>query len=540
MTEPSKVSAQVTPSPTRKFNRDWISRSPEPADEELLARPDDEAAEDLYPRALWRCAVPCMGDDGDERACAFVAPVEEVMVCSVHRERRESPKSKGDSPSKTTKCSKGRAGFSPKAKQTSGGEVTPTSNTTNNDDYESLGNASPNTAPNTQPSPLGRLGIMAFLPSAPTKNPCAPLMNPVAAFGSRFHHLAPDDEAATVEYPEHEHHESHRTLHHFLKKSREDTLTLYIDDYQVSIFDRIVESLYGNSSLKTIAIIRSPEPKLGSQRTTAEMVCLFEAIRCLPKIHSLLISNARQDILPALAENLPSCLVKLNLHVLKGGVPNEFLDALATSENLTNVQLEAQQSMEIHRLVFSPSIRTLKISGVRYRLDPDHIYAFADAICCNLDSQLSVLDVQPLMDCDSWRHLALALRFNTSVKHLRVSFSSNSSHEQEVAAIELAELLQANSTLTHITNYTHDSLILSEDITNGIVLESLKSNMVLKRLNFFREDSVFWVAKDALLMRNLECFGKKGELGHSLYEHYVSFASSLPTIKANLPVCGHC
>ncbi len=506
-----EVASLITPSPARKFDRDWISNVSDD-------RPHDEIADCIYPRALW-CSSRHDDHDITEQGLSEV----DVPMSRLFAKRPTSEFG-----------TKSRSEFimrTPKRQVSS-----------------SLSSSiSPISTPHPQTTMCDGYSMNACLPvpSAPTKETLGQLrpMMEQSAPSVRSHWQETAVEEQEIEMPvdvpaeEHKHNESHRKLQKFLRSGNESQLKLFIDDYQVSIFDRIVESFYGNTKLKTLIIHRNMEGNPGTIRTTSEMFCLFEAIRCMPYLKVLVVSNVRKEVLPALLDNLPSSLRKFNLQVIDGGIPNDFLDALARM-HLKHVQLEAEESVEIGRLVHSSSIQSIKLCGVRIPMDPNHLQNFADALSCNLESPLKSLDLQPWIDFSSWKYLAEALRFNTSIQFIRVSFLGETCDEANAAAMVLAELLLANTTLTHIGNYTHDAVIVSEDTATGPVLDALKANTKLRKFRFFEEDTLFWMAKDALLKRNIDSVNEGDECSKAFLDQYVSLTSILPSIKQK--VCGYC
>jgi hypothetical protein len=515
--------------PTEKVHQDWLCNNVVCGDEDDFLMnldddgnnnnnngPDDEIEENMTPRKLWTAAVAtataCGGGGGGGEG-GGVVPVIEIMICT---------------PPKTQRS----VSFSSESQFTSA----VVDSNSNNEELLLLTDT-----PDRSAMAKGEGGVSPLLSTSVKGSGPAPIVAPIIE--KQLQRKPSGMQLAK----EHRQNESYRALHKFLQtpKAAGETLKLYIDEYQVSTFDRIVESFFGNTSLKSLVISRSKEgtsigstPKMA--RTIAEMTCLFEAIRCLPYLETLVVWNAHAEILPALVENLPTSLTKLCLQVVDNGsaISNNILDAIAQKPNLQHVQLETRESMELGRLVNSSSIKSLRICGLWYDMDLHHMQRFADSLYSNLDSPLTELDIQPTLDLSSWKSLATALRFNTRVRTLKLSFMGESMAERDAAAAELAELLHSNTTLRTISNYTHDAVTISSDLGNGMVLEALQANTQLHKFLFFHEESVFWVAKHALLKRNQQVFGEEGDLSHTIYSQYVSFASTLPALKSKM--CGEC
>jgi hypothetical protein len=321
-----------------------------------------------------------------------------------------------------------------------------------------------------------------------------------------------------------------RSLDRFLKNHPDDTLKLFADDYTTAIFDRVVESLYGNTVLKTIEITRNHISPSGSRRSLDEMLCLMEAIRCLPRLKALVLSNIDDVLLPTLVANLPPSLVSLKLHVLCQIIPDDILDALNAKKKLKHLHLEAQGSINFGRLVKTGSkIHTLKILGA-YFMDSLHLQFFADTLFKNAGSSLRLLDIQPIMDVHGWKALTDSLLSNTQMQVLRVNLVGTSIKENDSAVLDLAKLLNQNATLRRIDNHAHNDFIASRETLCGPVVNALQANTSLHALRFFQEDSVFWVTKFAFLNRNKE----KGEVGKAFSSPYANLAGYLPAMQNRL------
>jgi len=231
---------------------------------------------------------------------------------------------------------------------------------------------------------------------------------------------------------------------------------------------------------------------------------------------------------------------------MEGDIPSVCLDELASHSHLRRIDLESEESIDIGRLINSASLQSIRVRGTNSTVDATHMQGLADALSCNIDSPLKVLDIQPWMDFSSWKHLADALRFNNSLESVEVSVVADTCDEADATAMVLAELLQSNSTLTHIVNKIHETLMVTEDTVNGPVLDALLANKTLKKLRFFDEDPLFWMAKDAILKRNKDYSENnrkdedhdKGDFGQAFFDQYVSFAALLPGFKQRM--CAYC
>jgi hypothetical protein len=118
---------------------------------------------------------------------------------------------------------------------------------------------------------------------------------------------------------------------------------------------------------------------------------------------------------------------------------------------------------------------------------------------------LQSLDLEPSMDMSSFVSLAQALHSNRVLQSLRVSVSGgydDDTSDTSIVVKELGQLVQTNTTLTHLWNHAHESVHVSKEAMNNDVLEVLKNNDKIQHFKFFHEEPMFWVAKEQILKRN--------------------------------------
>jgi hypothetical protein len=300
------------------------------------------------------------------------------------------------------------------------------------------------------------------------------------------------------------HLESHQTLNLFMKENESDTLKLYIDDYQESTFDRIVESLYGNRTLKTLVVSRG-DSMIGNYKTTLEMKCFWEAMRCLPHLETLMLFQLRQDVLMDLSvalQNHPT-LTHVQLQLSEGTIHSPLLDALRTVPKLSHIQLEVHDSFDVGSLLTCPNLQDLRImSSNKVKLESQRIQGLIARM--GQHPTLQSLDLEPSMDMSSFVSLAQALHSNRVLQSLRVSVSggNDGDGDDSIVVKELGQLVQINTTLTHLWNHAHESVHVSKEAMNNDVLEVLKNNDKIQHFKFFHEEAMFWVAKEQILKRN--------------------------------------
>merc|ERR1712087_461801 len=148
--------------------------------------------------------------------------------------------------------------------------------------------------------------------------------------------------------------------------------------------------------------------------------------------------------------------------------------------------------------------------------------------------KLLTLDMAPEIDPSSWGYLSEALQTNRTVQFLRVTCHGDGENPKTTdgIALDMAQLIRTNRTLTHAINFANKSLVVSS-AASGAVIEAIQTNDNLLEFNFFKEDPMFWASKEAILKRNSgfgEGCGLNG-LGdnpmRSFYDTCVDFSISL-------------
>ena len=315
--------------------------------------------------------------------------------------------------------------------------------------------------------------------------------------------------------------ESSFSIQEYMKENEDQRLNLYVDDIQETTFDNIVSSFYGNMSLKMLTIVRSSHPEMGDYRTPQEMKILFDAIRCLPNIQFLAVINVSEDDLDDLMDIMPTYRgVKLQLHLTKGTLSAPFLGAIAQAPNLRHLQLHVNSSIDLAILLKNQTIRDLRvISHNKFVFDDHHMQLFVDALARN-ETALTKLDLKAALSTTSIVGLAFALRFNKTIKSLKVSYDCNLGDSDSVVN-ELSNMLEYNKTITTVYNHSHECIWVSSD-TKDDLISSMKRNGKIESFLFFQEDSVFSITKDLVQKAN-----KKGtpHSAHSFMEMFEKYWS---------------
>ena len=133
------------------------------------------------------------------------------------------------------------------------------------------------------------------------------------------------------------------------------------------------------------------------------------------------------------------------------------------------------------------------------------------------------------MQAQSFLALVRSLGSNTILQTLRVSVGGDG--EDAFLGDSLRQLIQTNSTLTHIWNYSHESIELSSETMDNLV-EALKHNVSLQELQFFQEEPVFWAAKERVLKRNRQSMTNPFA---GIFQDYFSCGSLTDAIHDEMP-----
>eukprot|EP00934_Nitzschia_sp_Nitz4_P008707 Nitzschia sp. Nitz4//scaffold374_size14026//11909//13288//NITZ4_008961-RA/size14026-processed-gene-0.4-mRNA-1//-1//CDS//3329549629//8697//frame0 len=330
-------------------------------------------------------------------------------------------------------------------------------------------------------------------------------------------------------------HEAHVSLHQFLQESPNHSLTLYIDDYQESTFDRIVSSLYGNSTLQHLAIERlHPDRAAGSTtyRTVSEMTCLFEALVCLPQLRTLSLSNMQTKVLTRLALHVPNSLEDF---YVSGDVPKCLFEKLATLPKLAKVVVESPNSLEGGILLSNPSLRMIRLKG---RHPTDHLVLVASLIQSFRDhpqSALTTLDLDALLDGTALQSLLEALQSNQHLVHFHFRFRGE--NDADAVVLALAEWCRDHPTLTHVANHLWEEVPARSASTHASVLATLQSakQYRLQQFEVCQEDFLFWMAKGAMLSTTTTTW-IPDDVATCLREGYESFPT--PSFQKSWDICG--
>ena len=250
---PNGSVSQVTPSPKSS----WLGRDVR-LDHDA---PDDESMDELTPRELWRRAT-CQSIGTFGRKC-----VNGLSPPSMDRPSIIDFSSEVDAdPSiiMVGTTTTGSAMVTPKRHESKTLlSNKDSSNSGRNNNY--LSPVHTPTTSSTGSSGMSLEGRCLAIPSAPIKKTLDRIRPVVqestAVLRARWQRaMSKEDEKPSWVIPDvQKHNESLGKLHKFLQTKTENQLKLFIDDYQESTFDRIVESFYGNTHLTMLMIQRNAE-----------------------------------------------------------------------------------------------------------------------------------------------------------------------------------------------------------------------------------------------------------------------------------------
>ena len=282
--------------------------------------------------------------------------------------------------------------------------------------------------------------------------------------------------------------------------SKNETLKLFVDTYQQSTFNQIVERISQLKGLRTLVVCRGLNFSESTYRTNSEMRSLLDAIRTVRGLDSLMLLNFRPQTMVDLAKTLnqhPS-MYRLQIHLAEGTLNGELLGVIATAPKLTHVQLEMKESCAIGTLINSKSIQTLRVSSQDIALEKSHVRTLIYGLQSNVT--MTTLDLAPAMSVGHFRSLCSALKKNDRLESLRVNLKLFSEEDSQIAAVELANLISCNRTLVSIWNYSYEQARTPNSTGKRILYRSLGRKSSLEDFKFFSEDpNPSWDEEEAVL-----------------------------------------
>jgi hypothetical protein len=262
-----------------------------------------------------------------------------------------------------------------------------------------------------------------------------------------------------------------------------ESVSLDIDYYDGDVWDRLLTSLYRNTVLTKILLIRAEVPR-SRTRTLGDLRDLFQAIREIPTVGEveLLGGFTGTDLDFSLPDFLQdhATMQKLQIIVSDGTLSTRVLESMASARQLREIVLEVQESSELGLLYASPTLERLRVDTYGEPLEDEHLFAMAEVLRTN--TRLEVLDMDYTISTDGLGRLADMLRENVCLKELRLAVELE---DDEGPFLDLMDAMGGNDTLSVFYNYRFRKC---EDISRIAVqnqLELLEQNTTLHSFVFF-------------------------------------------------------
>lgn len=287
-----------------------------------------------------------------------------------------------------------------------------------------------------------------------------------------------------------------------LQDDSSSKVVLYIDHYGPSTFFRLMKDLKNNDRIKELHIFRSWNDDIKRSRNKADICILFDAIRTLPRLVHLALSN----FFPEELDHVTAChwhnphMISLRIHVCKGALSRNLLKTLAGIPELQNLALEVCRSAPFHYLLKNEKLQTLSLAGNDFTWQHEHIIELVYNIRKN--STLKRLSLEPTMHIKTFKFLAYGLGANTGMEDLRVNvLPGNTSVETNEAIQELSRTLAINTSLKSVWNTNYDALKVNDQVSKKL-LDAIAKNDALQEFLMFEEEPAFHCAKQTLLKDN--------------------------------------
>jgi hypothetical protein len=263
---------------------------------------------------------------------------------------------------------------------------------------------------------------------------------------------------------------------------------LYVDDYDPSTFQLLIENLLENTGLTAVKVYRLQEHNNRRIRSTPEMARLFSALRALRNLEKLELCNmeeAELEMITSIIKRHPT-LTHFRLHYTHGGVDTDFLQALVGAPLLGNISLEIHKSFPMRILFESKTLQHLSVWSHLFKFQDVHFVAAMQILEHN--DTLLTLDLKPRISSLAVRALSFAIDENKGLTTLKFSFRGDTPQGDQVVAgkmlLHLAHALTRNSKLQVIQNYSAKQVQVSA-ADEARMMELLESNNTIEQLEIF-------------------------------------------------------
>eukprot|EP00529_Nitzschia_sp_RCC80_P003946 CAMPEP_0113505258 /NCGR_PEP_ID=MMETSP0014_2-20120614/35207_1 /TAXON_ID=2857 /ORGANISM="Nitzschia sp." /LENGTH=948 /DNA_ID=CAMNT_0000400531 /DNA_START=511 /DNA_END=3354 /DNA_ORIENTATION=- /assembly_acc=CAM_ASM_000159 len=325
-------------------------------------------------------------------------------------------------------------------------------------------------------------------------------------------------------------------------KTSTKSLTLCADQYGPATFYKVLNDLKDNRNITELYVFRSWHSSSGCQRSTNDIIQLFDVIQSIKFLKVLKISNFSGPELDGAICDTQWChptLSNLQLHIRQGSISKQTLEQLAELPVLDELVMEMNESFPFHFALSSKSLTKLTIVANYFDLDNMHLVETINMLREN--RSLRSLVIEPPMKLRAFKLLAYSLRSNTTLEELTVSLipshldndgvsgddveapnhsSLDGFDDETSAAIEVANLLRTNSTLTCLKNKNSAFIKVGQKGASDVLDALVGSNVVVDFTLFDeKEHNGFTKSKDAKLNRN------KAVSEISLFKNFFSCSS---------------
>jgi hypothetical protein len=285
------------------------------------------------------------------------------------------------------------------------------------------------------------------------------------------------------------------------ESEKSSKVELYIDHYGPRTFFRLMKDLKYNELITELHIFRSWNEDVTRSRNKADICILFDAIRTLPRLNKLELSNflpAELDLVKG-SQWVNPVMRSLRIHLCNGVFSKNLLKNVASIPALSELSLEVNKSFPFHHVLDSKSLQSLSLEGSGVRLEHAHVMELVYVLRKN--DTLKRLSLEPSITSKSFKFMSYGLSSNHGLEDLRVNILPGTSLQTNEAIQEFAKALRHNTSLKSVWNTNYSELRISDSVSNKL-FKNMSINNVLQEMLLFEEEPAFHCAKESLLKEN--------------------------------------
>ena len=301
----------------------------------------------------------------------------------------------------------------------------------------------------------------------------------------------------------------HEMAEHGINLRKERRAKIYLDNCEPSVFRSLASNLSENSRLTDLEVVRS-EGQVETKRSPEELIWFFDVIQSRPKLRKVSLRNFTGDDMAIVSEFLyyHPTLLSISIHLLVGAVDQSTTEAIASIENLLEVELEMQESFSLTPLLESKTLQVLRVISQEFKFKNHHILSMASMLQFN--TSLTTLDIEPRMSTLALKTLMISLQLNRTIEKVHFSYRTKDVQDGDESLLEIIHALQANSTLRVIWNYNYENVEVSYKYLDRL-LTTLERNKNMEQFRFFDEDPEFY--KDLAVVLEENYVRRRSEFG---------------------------